>query len=76
MAVIVETGSIESSAKWDIEAVGAQMSFLQGEVLTIVEAAISGPQLNAVKDLVKRAFRDRQRYMRELSGVTLNHARQ
>jgi hypothetical protein len=53
---------------WDMDGVGAQLSFLQGEVLTILDAALTGRQLEAAKDLVKRAFRDRQRHMRGVTG--------
>jgi glutathione S-transferase len=51
---------------WSAEAVAAQMSFLQGEVLTVVDAAVVGPQLKAVKDLVRKAFADRQRWMQHV----------
>jgi hypothetical protein len=57
------TQSAEYGDLWSIDAVGAQFGFLQGEVLTIIEAALTGPQLQAVKDLVKKSFRDRQRHM-------------
>ncbi len=56
-------------AQWDMEGIGAQLSFLQGEVLTITEAAITGPQLEAVKGLIKGAFRGRINYMRSLVGL-------
>lgn len=55
---------------WAIDAVGAQLGFLQGEILTIVEAALTGPQLQAVKDLVKKSFRDRQRHMANIHNGT------
>jgi hypothetical protein len=51
----------------DFHAVQAQFSFLQGKVLTIIEASIpSGTQLEAVKGLIKGAFRDQTDYIARL----------
>jgi hypothetical protein len=67
MQMIVEPRSHPESTKWDIEAVAAQLSFLQGEVLTVIDAVLPpGAQLKAVKDLVKGAFRNREANMRDL----------
>jgi hypothetical protein len=48
----------------DFHAVQAQFSFLQGKVLTIIEASLpEGKQLEAVKGLIKGAFRDQTDYV-------------
>ena len=52
-----------------LTAIHAQMSFLEGEVLTIADAIFQDRQQNkAVKDLLKAAFRKRQEYIAELCG--------
>ena len=43
--------------KLDYGAIGSQMSFLQGKILTIIDASFTDErQLKAVKDLVKAQF--------------------
>jgi hypothetical protein len=52
--------------------VRSQFSFLQGKVLTIIEASIpQGTQLEAVKGLIKGAFRDQVDYVARLSYPNL-----
>ena len=51
----------------------AQINFLQGRVLTLMDASFSDPvQRKAAKDLVKAQFRDRISYMRRLIGDDSN----
>lgn len=54
----------ETKEQYASRVFGAQTSFLKGEILTIVEAAITNEQqLKSVKDLVHSAFRSRCRYV-------------
>jgi hypothetical protein len=47
-------------------AIQAQFGFLQGKVLTVVEAALDGSKLDAVKSLIKKMFSEQQTWVREL----------
>lgn len=47
-------------------AIQAQFGHLQGKVLTVLEAAIEGQKLEAVKGLVKKMFNEQQTYITEL----------
>lgn len=51
----------------DCDAIHSQVNFLQGKVLTIVEASISDKeQRKAVKDLIKSSFSDQLTWIRQL----------
>lgn len=47
-------------------AIQAQFGFLQGKVLTVVEAALEGTKLEAVKSLIKKMFNEQQSWVTEL----------
>ena len=49
-------------------AVNAQLSYLLGEVLTIIDASIDGIKNKAVKDLIKDKFSKRQNYLIEITS--------
>lgn len=61
-----------------VSGVNAQLSYLLGEVLTIIDASIDGDKNKAVKDLIKNRFSTRQNYLIEittdngLEGVVLS----
>lgn len=56
----------------EFPAIQTQVSFLQGKVLTIVEAALpEGRQLEAVKGLIKGAFRDQLDYIARICFTDL-----
>ncbi len=57
---------IGSGEKLDVETIHAQFKHLQGRVLTIIEAALSGSQLKAVKDLVNVAFSNQMMFVEQL----------
>lgn len=49
--------------------IATQVSFLQGKVLTVIDAAIADHQQNkAIKDLIKTAFGEQLDWMFELCG--------
>lgn len=51
-----------------ISAIHAQISFIQGKVLTIVDAtSASDAQNKAIKDLIKDAFRTQQNWISSLA---------
>lgn len=53
--------------KLDFDSIQAQMSFLEGKVLTVLEASIlDDRQLKAVKDLVKSTFREQISWIGQL----------
>jgi hypothetical protein len=53
--------------KLGVDVVNSQIKFLQGRVLTIVEAAISDRnQLKAVKDLINTSFSNQLMYVLQL----------
>lgn len=57
------------SKQIDLDAVFAQISFLQGKVLTIVEAALADKeQRRAVKDLTRQAFRLQMDHMERFTN--------
>jgi hypothetical protein len=64
--------------KMYVSGVNAQLSYLLGEVLTIIDASIDGDKNKAVKDLIKNRFSTRQNYLIEittdngLEGVVLS----
>ena len=66
----VKTGLQEPETrevKLGLTAISAQVKFLQGKVLTIVEAVIvNEAQLKAVKDLIKRQFNEQLSWITEL----------
>lgn len=45
------------------EVIQTQFSYLQGKVLTVVEAALEGPKLEAVKGLIKKMFNEQTTYV-------------
>lgn len=47
-------------------AIQAQFGFLQGKVLTIIEASIEGQKLEAVKSLIKKMFSEQQTWVTSL----------
>ena len=49
--------------KLDCVQVSTHIKFLQGKVLTIVEASVAEDKLKAVKDLIKGAFSDQLTYV-------------
>ncbi len=53
-----------------LEGVIAQFGFLEGKILTIIDAAFSdGTQRKAVKDLARNAFRDQMNHMEAISNT-------
>ncbi len=53
---------------WEYSGIESQIKFLQGNILTIIEAAISDKtQLQALKTIINRSFSDRLRYIWETS---------
>lgn len=53
-------------------AIQAQVSFLEGKVLTVIDASFTEDrQLKAVKDLIKRAFREQLDWITQLCYPTL-----
>lgn len=59
-----------ASESLHIGAIEAQLSFLKGEILTIVDAAFSDEtQRKAVKDLVRDRFKVRSDWFREIAGA-------
>ena len=58
-----------------LDGIEAQLSFLQGEILTLMDASFSDrEQCKAVKDLVKQFFRSRIRWIGELSRSSTDEA--
>jgi hypothetical protein len=58
---------LSQNAGLPLNAIIAQMRFLQGSVLTIVDASYSNPEQNkAVKDLIKQSFRDKMNWIGQL----------
>jgi hypothetical protein len=49
--------------KLDCSQVSSHIKFLQGKVLTIIEASVDDSKLKAVKDLVKGVFSDQLTYV-------------
>lgn len=61
-----------SSLKLSVRDIIEQMNYLQGKILTILEASIStNPQLKASKDLVKDAFSERMNWIPQLAEVRM-----
>lgn len=57
----------------DIDGFSAQLNFLKGEVLTVIDASIPDDRrCKAVKDLIHKAFADRVRFVmgEHLQGET------
>lgn len=52
--------------KLDCDAIHSQVQFLQGKVLTVIDASTTGIQNKAMKDLIKVAFSDQLTYIRQL----------
>lgn len=51
-----------------LSAIQGQISFIQGKVLTIIDATYASPTQNkAVKDLIKDAFRTQQNWIGSLA---------
>jgi len=56
-----------SSLKLSYSAIETQIKFLQGKVLTVIDASFpQGNQLKAVKDLVNEKFREQLNWISEL----------
>lgn len=52
-----------------LSAIIAQTRFLQGSVLTIIDASYASPEQNkAIKDLIKQAFSDKMRWVTSLAN--------
>jgi hypothetical protein len=50
-----------------LSAITAQLRFLQGSVLTIVDASYASPEQNkAIKDLIKQSFSEKMRWITTL----------
>lgn len=61
-------GTISSQYTLPLNAIQAQISFIQGKVLTIVDATYaSSAQNKAVKDLIKDVFRTQQNWIGSLA---------
>jgi len=59
--------SLGKEVKLDCSDITSQVNFLQGKVLTIIEASISDERkLKAVKDLIKSAFSNQLAYIGDL----------
>lgn len=54
-----------------VELINDNVSHLLGEVLTIIDASTEGEKNKAIKDLVRRAFSDKQSWFSELSWKEL-----
>lgn len=50
-----------------LELVNENLSHLMGEVLTVIDASIEGERNKAMKDLIRRAFTDKQSWFGELA---------
>jgi hypothetical protein len=59
-------GTFGEEVKLPHSAIQAQFGFLQGKVLTVVEASLEGQKLEAVKSLIKKMFAEQQTWVREL----------
>lgn len=59
-------GTFGEEVKLSNSAIQAQFGFLQGKVLTIIEASLEGQKLIAVKGLIKKMFAEQQTWVREL----------
>lgn len=58
---------VGKEVKLDFNSIQAQMSFLEGKVLTVLEASIlDDRQLKAVKDLIKSTFREQISWIGQL----------
>lgn len=58
---------VAKSEKLSFDAIHSQLGFLQGKVLTVVDASYpDGRQLEAVKGLIKNAFRDQKDWIARL----------
>ena len=53
--------------KLGYETIETQTKFLQGKVLTVVEASLNGRQLEAVKSLINQQFSEQLDWLYELS---------
>jgi hypothetical protein len=61
------TGIPTKRTPLDYEAIESQVSFLQGKVLTVIDAAILDErQLKATKDLIKSAFSEQLSWIGQL----------
>jgi hypothetical protein len=59
----------DHSVAFTVDVVGAQLRFLLGDVLTVIDAtALNDRQVKAAKDLVRNVFRKREDYFKELAG--------
>jgi hypothetical protein len=62
------------STDLSLDCVLAQISFLLGDILTIIDASISGEQQNkAIKDIIKQKFSTRQDWITKLSYNELDN---
>jgi hypothetical protein len=51
-----------------LSGVHAQLNFLMGDVLTIIDASYSSPEQNkAIKDLIKNSFRTKHKWLDSLA---------
>lgn len=63
---VIQRATPEQEAGLNISGIQAQLGFLQGKVLTIIDAVVSGPQNKPTKDLVKAAFNEQSNYIMDL----------
>lgn len=66
-SAIANSNIYDSYNAFKIGFVSDNLSHLLGEVLTVLDASTQGDQNKAMKDLVRRAFADKQSWFRELS---------
>lgn len=57
---------VGKTEKLDYQSVESQVKFLQGKVLTIIDASITGTQNKAIKDLINRAFSEQLTWIVQL----------
>jgi hypothetical protein len=59
---------VKDVATLPLSGVHAQLNFLMGDVLTIIDASYSNPEQNkAIKDLIKNSFRARHNWLDSLA---------
>lgn len=64
---VASNGLIGKRTKLEYEAIETQVSFLQGKVLTVIDAILSDErQLKATKDLIKSAFSEQLSWIGQL----------
>lgn len=65
--IVMSNEMLGKEVSLDYGAIQSQLSFLQGKVLTVIDASYNNErQLKAVKDLVKSAFHEQQTWILQI----------